>query len=302
MKTLNTLFLAAALVTGMLMPGSAAAQGAGTPGFTVHDRARGELSPGTEAPTREALMASIEASSPSRLATMLEYGERVECFECMPVLERRMLSDDDATVREMAAWWLRRRPFGFADIYHRTRLVLESDASEVRRTRAAAALGEFMVPNGVIYLTRALREDTSASVRVAAARSLIRLNATTALPILSEALRGGETSVQLAVLEGVLHVNFFRDVEGVIEALGSSDAAVRRQAALVLGALDGSDAAVPVLAAMVRGDESVMARQAAAWALGRIGGAEARSALAEVRASSPPARVRDAVEVALAMR
>lgn len=302
MKTLSQLFVAAALVSGMMLPDSAAAQRAGTPEFTVYDRARGELSPHTEAPSRDEMMSVIGAGSATRLISVLEYGERVECFECMPLLERRMIEDSNPTVREMAAWWLLRRPFGFADIYHRTRLMLESDPDETRRARAAEALGHFMVPNGVQHLGRALREDSSATVRVAAARGLVQLNVTTALPIISEALRGDETAVQLAVLEGVLHVNFFRDVEGVIGTLASSDGAVRRQAALVLGALEGTDAAVPALAAMLRGDGDVMARQAAAWALGRIGGAEARAALSEVRGTEPPARVRDAIEIALAMR
>jgi HEAT repeat protein len=63
------------------------------------------------------------------------------------------------------------------------------------------------------------------------------------------------------------------------------------------------EAAIPVLSAMVIGDEDVMARQAAAWALGRIGTTASFDALrsAQADAASTP-RVRDAIEVALRMR
>ncbi len=303
MNTNNNLLVIAVLAALVAIPAAtASAQDTGTADFTVHDRERGELSPGARAPTTADLMSAIDSASPSALASLLEYGERVECMACIPLLEARVLEDGNAQTREMAAWWLRRRPFGFADVYHRIRAVLETDASAVRRARAAEALGEFMVPNGVVHLGRALQRDTDVSVRAAAVRGLIRINVPTALPYLSEALRSGDTQLQRAVLDGVLHVNFFRDVEGIIDLLAADDAGVRRQAALVLGALDGAEAAVPALAAILRGDSDVMARQGAAWALGRIGGTAARTALTESQGAESSRRVLDAIEVALRMR
>ena len=53
------------------------------------------------------------------------------------------------------------------------------------------------------------------------------------------------------------------------------------------------------LSAMLVGDSNPACRQAAAWALGRIGGS--RSALTSAQSSEQDARVRDAIRVALAM-
>ena len=49
-------------------------------------------------------------------------------------------------------------------------------------------------------------------------------------------------------------------------------------------------------------DDSVPVRQAAAWALGRIGGGGVKQALAEARASEKDPGVLDALEVAVSMR
>ena len=53
---------------------------------------------------------------------------------------------------------------------------------------------------------------------------------------------------------------------------------------------------------MLRGDEDPNVRQAAAWALGRIGGEDARAALAEAESSESNSLVLDAIEIARAMR
>ena len=58
-----------------------------------------------------------------------------------------------------------------------------------------------------------------------------------------------------------------------------------RNVAVVLGNT-GNPAAVPALAAALAADPSAIVRGHAAWALGRIGGGDARSALAKARASA----------------
>jgi HEAT repeat protein len=298
------------LVLGALaVPSNALAQATGTPDFTVYDRAAGELSPDTRAPTREQLMAAIDGSSPSRLAALLEYGERVECHECVPLLERRILEDADPMVREMAAWWLRRHPFGFAAVYREIRTVLVGDEESgrapdpdpVRRARAAEALGEFMDVHGVAHLTRAFERDADSGVRVAAVRGLARINSPAGLPVISRALADADRAVVDAALRSVLQINFFRDYAALLPLLAHEDAAIRRRAALLVGTFAVRDAS-PALAAMLRGDSDEMVRQAAAWALGRIGTPEARAALSEAMATEGSRRVLDAVEVALRMR
>ncbi len=255
------------------------------------------MSPGTQAPSRAALMQVIESGSPERLATLLEYGERVECHECVPLLEQQLLENDDPLVREMSAWWLRRRPFGFAAVFRDIRTVLASDSDPVRRARAAEALGEFMDPHGVEYLRTAL-DDSSALVRAAAVRGLGRINSPTGNQGIVAAFTDADASVREAAVAQVLYVNQFRDYDALMGLLADENVEVRRRAALAIGTFRVADAA-PALTAMFTGDESEMVRQAAAWSLGRIGEVATLRAQRDVEES---ARVRDAIDIALAMR
>ena len=72
---------------------------------------KGEVSPDAEAPTQEAMVNAIERGSPSMFRATLEYGERVLCEACVPLLSKKLLDSENAGVREMSAWWLRRQPF-----------------------------------------------------------------------------------------------------------------------------------------------------------------------------------------------
>lgn len=294
MKHIGTIMLGTVLLA---LAAPAAAQG--NDSAAGHDRRRGELSPGTQAPTQDVLMAAIEGGSPEQLSRILEYGERVECHSCVPLLQRQLLEHDDARVREMAAWWLRRRPFGFAAVFREIRMVLANDADPVRRARAAEALGEFMDPNGVVHLTAAL-DDADARVRAAAVRGLGRINSPAGIAGIVRAFTDTDPRVREAAVAQVLYVNFFREHEALMGLLADDDAQVRRRAALALGTFRVQEA-TPALSAMLAGDADAMVRQAAAWALGRIGNGDARAALTARRNVEEVSLVRDAIEVALRM-
>lgn len=293
---LNTLLAALAL----LAPATAFAQseeGWVDGEFATHRRAVGELSEHTGAPSIVDMEAAIRVGSPTQLVALLEYGERVECHTCVPLLERRLLEDGNTEIREIAAWWLARRPFGFAAVYRDIRTVLESDTDATRRARAAEALGNFAEPVGVTHLGRAFTTDASSEVRVAAIRGIARINAPEGLAYISMALGDTDAAVQAAALQSITRVNFFDDYEALLPLLAHSDATLRRRAATVVGSLR-VDAAVTALSAMLIGDTDVNVRREAAWALGRIGGAAAETALAEAAASNPPEQVANAIEVA----
>jgi len=271
----------------------------GEPEAVIYDRERGELSPGTQAPSIEAMLGAIDDASPRGLTAMLEYGERVECLQCIPKLETKLLASDSAEVREIAAWWLRRRPFGYARVAVKMRSTLQDSPNETHRARAAEALGEFLDPGGVPALTQAVSEDAAPEVRLAAVRALGRLNARAGYPALVTAFSDEVPEIRRAALDQVLRVRFFQEHAAVIDKLGDESAHVRIRAAQIIGQMQiqaGREGLEDVLA----GDDSVPARQAAAWALGRLG--DARSALIEAQDNETNERVRDAIEVALRMR
>lgn len=293
----TTGFAAWLLVAGLALTSTVSAQEA----FDPHNRERGEASPGTEAPSQVELMRVIESGSTNSIIAALEYGERVECHACVAPLQRNLLENGDAEVRRISAWWLRRRVFAIGAVMNSMRLVLEGDADPTRRARAAMAIGEFLDPNGLAVLRDAAMGDSESIVRESAVRALGRLNHPEGNEVLGAALSDDDVSVRRAVLDVVLTVNFFRENDAILGALGDEDSRVRMRAARLVGEMR-IDAAVPVLVALVQGDADTLVRQAAAWGLGRIGGEDARQALRQVEATESESQVLDAIEVALRMR
>lgn len=298
MKTTHKVTFAALLLAGLGLASSALAQDTSVP----YDRVRGELSIGTSAPNRSALMSVLTDTNaaPNTIFAMLEYGERVECFECMPLVESKLISADDARVREISAWWLRRRAFGFGAVMHHMKDVLANDPNAVHRARAAAAIGEFMDINGVAPLATAMTGDTDAAVRTAAVHGLARINAPTGNAMLSIAFGDTDVGVRREALASVSRVNFFRAFDQVLPLLNDTDVQVKASAARILGTYARTEA-VPALVALLQSDADAGVRQAAAWALGRIGGTDAATALAAASSGETNQRVRDAVNIARAM-
>ncbi|MCB9599640.1 MAG: HEAT repeat domain-containing protein [Sandaracinus sp.] len=289
------------LLTALALPAVGAAQPE-LQEIVVHDRERGELSPGTQAPSPDQLMTAIESNTaPTTLVALLEYGERVECHACVPLLQRALLEHRDPEVRRISAWWLRHRIFALAPIMAQMQTVLATDASATRRARAAMALGEFMDPSGFTFLRDAAMGDTAPEVRAAAVTALGRLNHGGALPVLSAALADTAVEVRRAAISQVLLVNFYRDETALMGALVDDDAEIRMRAARLLGTFRTSEA-VPALVGMLETDGNTRVRQAAAWALGRIGGETARGALRTAMTAEGDSLVQNAIEVALAMR
>jgi HEAT repeat protein len=267
----------------------------------VYDRERGELSEGTGAPKREQMLNAVKSAAPTRLQATLEYGERVECFECIPLLADKLLRSDDAQVREIAAWWLRRRSFGFGPVMEKITDVVQHDADPERRARAAAALGEFLDRHAAPTLSAVADADAEGSVRAAAVRALGRLNVPDGLAAISRAMADADVSVRAAALEQVLKVKGFSDTAAVLERLTDADRDVRRAAVQLSGELRLS-AASERLTGALQTDDSPQVRQAAAFALGRIGGAGTADVLARAESSERDAAVLDAITVARRMR
>lgn len=293
MKRSATSIMIATALCGVGAAGSASAQA--IPETREYSR-RGELSPGAQAPSPAGMVAAIERGSPESLKATLEYGERVLCTECVPLLEAKLLASNTPRVREMAAWWLRRQPFAGAAVLTTLKKVVLEDASAQRRARAAEALGEFMDPHALAPLSQAAR-DVDVVVRSAAVRGLARLNDPGSGPVIAAALADPALDVRAAALDVLITVAGYRDFAALIPVLADPDPGVRTHAARLCGELRLSSAEVP-LVAMVTGDVSAGARKAAAWALGRIGGPRGRDALAQQKARESDPLVQSAIDIA----
>ncbi|MCC7539313.1 MAG: HEAT repeat domain-containing protein, partial [Deltaproteobacteria bacterium] len=237
----------------------------------------GETSPGTQAPRNEEILQVLERGAPDEIYATLEYAERVECQRCMPVVERNLYSPN-ARVREISAWWLRRRIFGFAIVFTRAvRTLRDTTATPERRSYAADALGEFMDRNAVPVLSEAFG-SADAVVRASIVRALGRLNQTTGYATIVSALGDTDANVRREALAAIPVLNFFRQTDALLPLVADADDVVRRRATLLLADY-GVEEAVDPLITVLNGDASRDVRQAAAFALGRLGGSAAREAL-----------------------
>lgn len=240
--------------------------------------------------------------APTEVWRVLERGEKVECLECIPVVEA-LLWNGDSRVREISAWWLRRRIFGVfgkGQVYSRVVSALEDRTQpEATRAYAANALGEFLTHAGVAPLSAAIRTDPSAKVREAAVRGLERMNSQGAAGELAVAMADADSAVRFAAVDATLRVNGFVDVAAVAGRLSDDSAVVRRRAVQVLGAMRASDSVAGLVALTSPAAEpEASVRVAAVYALGQIADPAARAAVEAAQADTD-GFVRDAARVAL---
>ncbi len=248
-----------------------------------------------------ALIKAPDSAAPTAIWTMLEHGERVECMDCIPYVSKMLYASNPKT-REISAWWLRRRIFGVfgkGEAYEQTiNTISNPKATELSRTYAANALGEFLEGAGIAPVSQALVHDASPMVRLAAANALIRLNNQGPNSELSTALSDADEEVRLAALNGVTHINVFSNVDRVARLISDPSALVRRRAAQALGTLKNGDAVVSLIALTSVGKEpDAGVRAAAVWALGQIADSQARDAVLAA-ATDSDSGVRDAARIA----
>lgn len=236
------------------------------------------------------------------------------------------LRDDDAEVRERAAWGLGRNRV--EEAVGSLANTLGDETPEVRE-RAAWALGRIRSPSAVPGLGAAL-DDPEVAVRIEVVEALGHIRDAAAVEPLVGALRDSEPRVRREAAESLGRIRNAGAVDGLVAALGDSEPAVVEHAAEALGmirdarAVAGlvrvlqhqdpevakeaaealgrirSDEAVDGLVAGLRDAQGEMAEEIVE-ALGRIGGDRALDALIEVTGDASPA-VRKAVIEALSAR
>ena len=242
----------------------------------------------------EDIKSVAQYGAPIAIWEVLEHGERVECLDCIPYVEP-LLYNKDARIREIAAWWLRRRAFGYAEVALRVRDTVANDADPARRAAAANALGEFLDPGATPLLVKAAG-DSSPAVRLAVMGAIRRLNDVEGVPAISALLKDGDVGVRIAAVEAAIHVGGFNDTAGVAALLSDPDAIVRTKASNALGQFKARGS-VAGLSAIAKNDADEEVRIAAVNALGELGDSAGKSAV-EAATKDSSSRVRDAAKVA----
>jgi HEAT repeat protein len=187
--------------------------------------------------------------------------------------------------------------FGPGEVYQQTLNTLATDPVPQRRAYAAYALGEFLEGAGIPAVATALRGDSDAGVRAAAASALGRLNDDGA-GALGAAFGDSDAHVKFVALTSAGRVNSFTGIAGVAALTGDADPAVRRQALLLLGDMGAKDSIASVMA-VAKGDADYSARIAACHALGSFGDMSAMATLQGIAANDSNGLVRDAAKLAI---
>jgi hypothetical protein len=239
--------------------------------------------------------------APTEIWRTLEHGEKVECLSCIPEVSKLLWNSHPKT-REISAWWLRRRiigVFGPGQIYSQVVATLQTSPDENRRAYAADALGEFLSGAGVKYVSKAIREDTSAKVRKSSVMALMRLNSQGQNGEVALAMSDTDENVQMAALYASVRINVFNDYAAVVRLVGSPAARVRKRAAENLGVMRSADAVVALSAITTPATESdAGVRAAAVAALGRIADPGGKAAVQNAL-GDPNQFVRDAANIAM---
>jgi HEAT repeat protein len=171
------------------------------------------------------------------------------------------LGDHDASVREIAAYHLRRWPAASEPL----RGALKDSSPLVRKT-AAASLGAAQDKNAVAALEEVLKNDKDAAVRKTAADSLGEVGDKRAVVALEGALKADKDAVvRLSALDAIAKLG---TPEILTAALGDSDAKIRERAVVALGRSESQRSIGPLVDAMQ--GQTISFRRIVAEALKRI--------------------------------
>ncbi|MEM9190250.1 MAG: HEAT repeat domain-containing protein [Myxococcota bacterium] len=270
-----------------------------------YDRSRGECSPGTQNVGFEAQNSAIQAllnggGSATALRRISEYNEMVMNPEAVRLGIELINTHSDREVVDTMAWSLTRNWLQRPMLRRVFVTQLQSPDADLR-ARALQVLGRLRSNDTINVIANLASNDTEAQVRAEAVRALGQLNHRDGVAPIAERLQDADPTVVGAALDAIRENRFYDRHVDVVAVLASDSAENRREAALLLGR-NRVGMASEALGMLLRGDAVASVRQAAAWALGRIGNEVARTALNEVQVTESVRNVRQAIDVALQMR
>lgn len=214
------------------------------------------------------IVAAIRSNNADVIAFELERAERLPCGSCVgEVLP--LLDHDDYRVREVAAWWIARRPFVMGAVIAQSIARLNGNDSVAARN-AADVLGTFRHPNALAALGSALDRGFSDEAQAAIVHAVGTIADPSGEAIVLRGLSASGPQTRVAAAQAYWSLRGPRSGEPVAALLGDGDADVRRAATAVLGSF-AVPSARTTLERLVAQDPDALVRRNAAFALGRIG-------------------------------
>ncbi len=245
-------------------------------------------------------MDAIRTNNGDVIAAELERAEFLACSGCVgPVLD--LLDHESYQVREVAAWWIARRPVLAAAVTLQSIARIQgSDATAAEH--AADVVGTLRNPTVLPVLATALaRTDFPAATKVALVRAVGTIGHPDGLPAVVTALADATPETRAEAIRAYDELRGTRTGTEIAPLLADGDVGVRRQAAATVGHYPVESARAS-LENLLLHDADPLVRRNAAWSLMKLGGAASRAALQQAADGDPVTYVRSTAKAGLATR
>ncbi len=233
-----------------------------------------------------AIKAAVAAGSTDAILAEIERSEGLICTECVDTVTA--LTDHNSyVVREAAAWWFAKRP-SLATMMT-AQMVDDLALPDSRKVRNAADfIGSARSFDAIGALATAMsRTDINAEAKLAIVRAVGVMGKKSGNPVLAAGMQNPDAGVRTQALLAWRDMRGQSDAAPVVTLLGDADAAVRSEAATVIGSFKQSNARA-MLEQLVVQDGNAVVRRNAAWALGKIGDRASRVALTTASQDKSP--------------
>jgi HEAT repeat protein len=247
----------------------------------------------------DAIAQAIASNNADVIGFELERSEMLPCSKCVGMV-MGLVDHPEYRVREVAGWWIARRPFLQAAVMSQSILRLQPGADAVSARNAADVLGAFHSPIPVAELTAALDRSFPDETKAAVVHALGAISDPSGTAGVLKGLASDGPMTRAAAVQAYLDLRGARDGMPVVPLLDDPDAVVRARAVAVVGTFSAaaSDARTK-LETLVGSDADSMVRRNAAWALGRVGNLASANALRAAAAADPVSYVRSVAQAAL---
>lgn len=239
---------------------------------------------------------AIQTTSVDAIIAEVERAESLVCGDCATMIIG--LTDHDSyRVREVAAWWIAKRPSLATALSTQFKNELVSGTAQQVRN-AADYLGASSTFTALPQMRQAIkRTDLDTNAKLSIIRAVDLLGNLGGNEVLTVAMVDADATVRWNAAKAWRDIRGQKDAAPVANLLRDPDARVRAEAATVVGGLR-YQASVSVLENLVTTDVNPMVRKNAAWALGQIGASSSKTALA-IAANDASNFVRLAAKAAL---